>query len=89
MRRSGEIPVLALVVAVAFAVVCSCGRPPCPNSRHPERSEWTTVLAVAVALALVSEISRGFSPGIQPTTDRASAPETRLLIAATPIPGTN
>jgi len=44
--RSGETPVLAVVVA------CSYRSPHLPNPRHPERSEWTTVLAVAVAVAV-------------------------------------
>ena len=47
--RSGEIPVLA--VAVALVVVCPRKPSYLLTIRHPERSEWTTVLAFAFAAA--------------------------------------
>jgi hypothetical protein len=51
-----------IILALGIAVVCSCKCPPHPNSRHPERSEWTTVLVVAVAvvLAIVLLLASGY-----------------------------
>jgi hypothetical protein len=46
---------VAFVVAfaLAFAVVRFYRSSHFPNTRHPERSEWTTVLAVAFVVAFV------------------------------------
>jgi len=52
-QRSGEIPVLAVVLAVVLVVVCSHRSPRHLNPCHPERSEWTTVLSLLLSLLLL------------------------------------
>jgi len=62
---------LLWLLLLLLPVFCRSKHP--SYTRHPERSEWTTVLvfvfvfafAFAFAFALVSEIGLGFSPGIR------------------------
>ena len=74
----------------ASVVACSHGSLHFPNARHPERSEWTTVLVVAFCLSFRRNLLSAAKPRVlcepRACSSPSSTPESSLLTRRRQLP---